>query len=76
MMRRLSDQIHHVTAPGVDVQLLPWQIDSVVSLRASYPCPVDLAAGEGIWLDLLAAMLDKGTRSRTKAVINDQLERI
>lgn len=75
-MKRLSEQVHRLTAPGLDVQVLPWQIDSVVSLRASYPCPVDLAAGEGLTLDLLAALLDKGTRQRTKIVIDDQLERI
>jgi len=75
-LNRIAEHIRRHTADGIDVQVLPWQIDSVVSLRACYPCPVDLGAGEGFVLDLVAAMLDKGTRSRSKASINDELEGI
>ena len=56
------------------MQVLPWSIDSVVSVRGSYAAPVDHASGEGLKLDLLAAMLDKGTKQRSKSVIYDQLE--
>lgn len=56
--------------------MLPWQIESVVSVRGSYACPVDLASGEGLVLDLMAAMLDKGTTEQSKSEIYDRLERV
>ena len=58
------------------MQVLPWDIESVVSVRASYPCPVDMGAGEGLSLELMAAMMDKGTKAQTKATLADRLERI
>lgn len=75
-MNRISEQIRRYSAEGIDVQVLPWQIDAVVSLKGSWSCPVDLGKGEGLTLELMAAMLDKGTRSQSKAVLADRLERI
>ena len=76
VLNRISKHIRRYSADGIDVQVLPWDIDSVVSVNASYACPVDLGAGEGLTLELMAAMLDKGTKSRSKAVLADRLERI
>lgn len=74
-MKRLSDHIRVHENAGSTIQVLPWDIDSVVSVRGSFPAFVDHAKGEGLQLDLLAAMLDKGTDGRSKADIYDQLER-
>ncbi len=55
---------------------MPWRIDQVVSIHLSYPATVSLQNGEGLTLDVLAAMLDKGTLKQTKADIADKLERV
>lgn len=73
-MKRLSDHILIQDLNGSTVQVLPWRIDSVVSVQGSFATPVDHSSGEGLLLDLLAAMLDKGTKRRNKSALYDQLE--
>lgn len=64
-----------VYAIDTDVSMvLPWDIDSVVSLRGSFRTQPDFAAGDEVIQDLLVGMLDKGTVKRTKLEISALLE--
>ena len=58
------------------MQVLPWDIDSVVSLRGAWSCPVSFRHDGGMQLELMAALLDKGTASHSKRGISEQLERV
>lgn len=75
-MTRRSDQIRRYRSGAVDVQILPWDIDSVVSLQGSWSVPVSYTERAGLELDILTAMLDKGTRHRDKLTLSAQLERV
>ncbi|MDA1029231.1 MAG: pitrilysin family protein [Bacteroidetes bacterium] len=64
-----------VYAVDTDVSMvLPWDIDSVVSLRGSFRTQPDFAAGEEVIQDLLVGMLDKGTEKQSKLAISALLE--
>lgn len=75
-MPRRSDQIRRYRSGAVDVQILPWDIDSVVSLQGAWSVPVAYTEKAGLELDILTAMLDKGTRHRDKLTLSAQLERV
>jgi zinc protease len=75
-LTRRSDHIRRHQKAAVDVQVLPWQIDSVVSLQGSWSVPVSYAEKAGLELDILAALLDKGTTKRDKQSLSALLESV
>lgn len=48
----------------------------MVSLHGSWSVPISYTENAGLELDLLAALLDKGTRKRDKLQISEELERV
>ena len=70
----LADRILvHSEEKGVSL-VLPWDIDSVVSLRGSFRTQPDFDGGEEVIQDILVGMLDKGTQKRSKIEISALLE--
>ncbi|MDE2995248.1 MAG: hypothetical protein OXT73_00705, partial [Bacteroidota bacterium] len=75
-MGLLGPHIRRFNDASADVQVLPWEIDQVVSIRGAWNCPASFDDDAGVRLDVMAALLDKGTASKSKIEIAEQLERI
>jgi len=54
--------------------ILPWQIDSVVSIKGSFRTMPNFAEGEELVQDVLVGLLDKGTEKRSKIEVSTILE--
>lgn len=73
---RLTEGLSRLVNDSVDIQVLPWDIEQVVSITGSCNFRPDHAAGEGLVADAACALLDKGTTHRSKMEISDALERV
>ena len=56
------------------MHILPWNVDSVVTLKGSFRTSPDFQKGEELIQDLLVSMLDKGTALRSKLAVAEALE--
>jgi len=63
------DQVGHA-----DIQILPWDVDQVVSIRGSIEYAAEYHSGEGLLADMASALLDKGTEDQSKLDIAARLE--
>lgn len=73
-MGSLSERIISVRDKSDHVLVLPWEIDSVVTLRGSFRTQPDFSAGDNLLQDLASGLLDKGTTSRSKLELAQILE--
>jgi zinc protease len=56
------------------MHILPWNVDSVVTLKGSFRTSPDFQKGDELIQDLLVSMLDKGTALRSKLAVAEALE--
>jgi zinc protease len=70
----LTKRIHTSSSQHGTALVLPWDIDSVVSIRGSFSTSPDFRGGEELTQDFLVGMLDKGTQKRTKLQLAEALE--
>lgn len=73
-MGQISERIEQSKSSRAQISVLPWEIESVVTIRGSFQSNPDLAAGQGIVQDLAIGLLDKGTQSKSKLQIASLLE--
>ena len=73
-MGSLSERIISVRDKTDQALVLPWEIDSVVTLRGSFRTQPDFGAGDNLLQDLASGLLDKGTTSRSKLELAQILE--
>ena len=73
-MGSLSERIISVRDKTDQALVLPWEIDSVVTLRGSFRTQPDFGAGDDLLQDLASGMLDKGTTFRSKLELAQILE--
>ncbi len=73
-MGSLSERIISVRDKADHALVLPWEIDSVVTLRGSFRTHPDFSEGDDLLQDLASGLLDKGTASRSKLELAQILE--
>jgi len=70
----ISERIRLIQNSDVQICVLPWEVESVVTLKGSFRTHPDIAGGQGITQDLAIGLLDKGTKAKTKLEIAEYLE--
>ena len=73
-MGSLSERIISVRDEADQALVLPWEIDSVVTLRGSFRTQPNFGAGDDLLQDLASGLLDKGTTARSKLELAQILE--
>ncbi|MDA0683892.1 MAG: pitrilysin family protein [Bacteroidetes bacterium] len=73
---RLAEGLKRMVTDSVEIQVLPWQVEQVVSITGSFRFKPNHEAGEGLIADAACALLDKGTTDQSKTDISDALERV
>ena len=70
----IAPRVADFTAGPARVLALPTGLRDVVSFRGSFRTGPDLAAGDDVVQDLVATLLDKGTRGRDRFAIAEALD--
>lgn len=70
----LSDRLRQTQSEKGTCLLLPWNIDSVVSIQGSLKTSPSFERGDDLLQDFVAGMLDKGTQKRSKIELSTILE--
>ena len=73
-MGLISNRIRLIQNAGAQICVLPWEVESVVTVKGSFRSFPDFSSGEGIEQDLAVGLLDKGTTAKSKLEIAEYLE--
>ena len=73
-LTKLASRIQSAQLNQATAFVLPWEIDSVVSICGSFSTFPSQQDGEEVIQDLMVSMLDKGTRNRSKIELSTLLE--
>ncbi|NQV74238.1 insulinase family protein [bacterium] len=73
-LTKLASRIRSVQLNQATAFVLPWEIDSVVSVCGSFSTFPSQKHGEEVIQDLMVSMLDKGTLKRSKIELSTLLE--